>query len=104
MSPNTAYDMRAGDALGWASLTCIGSNPVSSPTPDVDILTFGTRPAERQESVPVEIVKLRVDQNPHHEVRADLTDNPGGERLDDGRVQRPYTATHDLPFLSHARP
>ena len=90
----TIYDMSAEDSPGWLNETCILTVGGHDPTPNIEILAFGTRPAERQENVSAETVKLRVDTNPLHELRVDVMDVLG-----DGEMQ-PYTATDDLPFLA----
>ena len=100
------YDMRAEDSPGRLSLTCVGHVPgigLLSATPEIVVLAFGSRRSDRQEQVSVENVKLRIDRNPHHEVSADVRDNPGGARLDDDSVMRPYTAAETLLLATEAR-
>ena len=91
----TIHDKRHEDPAGWMSLTCNGSLPdigLIDPTPDIDILAFGTRPAGRRERSPVESAKFRVDGNPHRQVQTEVMDSPS-----DGDM-RAYTSAHDLPM------
>ena len=88
----TIHDKTMQDSLGWVSLACTADG-LFSPRTAVDVLAFGTRPAERQTNTPAETVRLRIDDAPYRQVKVDVIDHSGDDDM------APYTGTLDLPFL-----